>query len=79
MISGVIMKKFLRAIVEPFLLNKMTEGKVVPHVKQPSTQLGIVGVTGAAVYATQATNEQEALIAAAIAIINLYFIYKPSD
>ena len=70
------MKALLAKLVEPFILSKIEAGKA--SRKQTSTKVGAVGVAGAAVYATQATTEQEALIAAAVAIINLYFIYKPS-
>ena len=71
-----VIKEILRAVIEPFLLNKIRDGKDVPHLAEPSTQIGIAGTAIAGVYASQAGSVHEAVIAAAVALINLYFIYK---
>ena len=66
----------LKAVIEPLLINKLREGKAVPHIGQTSTQMGLVGAAASGVYAAQAGSVHEAAIAAAVAVINLYFIYK---
>ena len=72
----------IKGLVEPFLSNKVRNGKPAPNNGQLSTQLGtvgLVGVGGVAV-AGQINTLQDAIIAAIVAIVNLYFIYrKPKD
>jgi hypothetical protein len=38
--------------------------------------MGLVGAAASGVYAVQAGSLHEAAIAAAVAVINLYFVYK---
>lgn len=71
------MKALLAKIIEPFILSKIESGKA--SMEQTSTKVGVVGFTAGATYAHWTTSEQEALIATAVALINLYFIYKPSN
>jgi len=68
----------VRGLVEPFLSNKIRNGKQVPNNGQISTQVGSVGLAGvgAVAVAGQITTLQDAIIAAIVAIVNLYFIYK---
>lgn len=66
----------LKAVIEPLLINKIRDGKPAPHIGQASTQIGLVGAAASGVYAAQAGSAHEAAIAAAVALINLYFIYK---
>jgi hypothetical protein len=66
----------LKAVIEPLLINKLRDGKPVAHIGQTSTQVGLVGAVASGAYAVQAGSLHEAAIAAAVAVINLYFVYK---
>jgi hypothetical protein len=66
----------LKAVIEPLLINKLRDNKPVAHIGQTSTQMGLVGAAASGVYAVQAGSLHEAAIAAAVAVINLYFVYK---